>query len=52
MDERVKLSPKLKKRHVHGLQTRFLTYVFFIVALCNCNQKLKSLYMFLSWFTR
>ena len=45
MDEAVKLSRKLKKRHIYGLQTHFLIYIFFIVALYDCNQNPKFIYM-------
>ena len=48
MDELIELSLKLKKRHVYGLQTQFLIYTFFIVALCDYNQNPKSTYMSIS----
>ena len=47
MDELVELSRKLKKRHKYGLQTQFLIYFHFIVALCDFNQKPESINIFI-----
>ena len=40
MDEHVKLSRKLKNRHTYG------HFFFFIVALCDYNQKAMSICMY------